>query len=306
MFILLNFSKKSSAFFLKLLLIILTITLLVCASACSNNNSDNTHRLQWWLNAINWDVQNRTNGLSGKGVVIAVIDTAIDESHPDLKDKIIEQYIVDGGYGDLQYEHGTAVVGIICASPNNEDGVLRIAVDAKIISVVISNHTEAQLGALVEGIEYAITKNVDIINISAGIIENNPKLQSAINKAYSAGIVIVAASGNDLYGTKMYPASYDNVISVDSIDSNGRKLYGQDSNSVFLPGGNIVTTYSSSYDPKKYVSYSGTSMSAPMLTGVIALILEQNPSLTSQEITSYFLNHQTTEFDTVQILKDFK
>lgn len=290
---------KSLWAFLMLILVLMSI------SACSDNDTNRTHRLQWWLEAINWESQNRIIDVSGKGVLVAVLDTAIDETHPDLEGKIMEQYIVDGISGEQRFEHGTAIAGIICASPHNNDGVLGVAVDAKILSVVISNSTEAQVESLIKGIKYAITKNVDIINISAGVIENDSRLQAAIDEAYNAGIVIVAASGS-LYGTKLYPAKYENVICVDSVDPNGEKVFSENDGAVFLPGGNIVTTYSSTYEPKKYISYTGTSMSAAILTGVISLILEQNPNLTNEDITDYFRNYQDPEFDTVKVLEDFE
>lgn len=295
-------SVKRLHIFLVLLALISHIT------ACTKSNPDTAHRLQWWLPAINWDVESRTNGLTGKGILIAVIDTAIDQSHPDLENKIIEQHIVEGvSEEELSLEHGTAVAGIICASPKNADGVLGIATEAKILSIVISSGTEAKVESLIEGIKYAIEKKVDIINISAGIMKDDPRLQEAIDDADRAGIVMVAASGNDLYGRTRYPAHYDNVISVDSFDSNGKIMYNQNSESVYLPGGNIVTTYSSACEGKKYVSYSGTSMSAPMLTGVIALILEQNSNLSNRDIVGYFEGYRNvTEFDTVKILEDIR
>lgn len=291
--------------FKSLWIFLLLIAVVISNSGCVNNEQNRFHRLQWWLEAINWDIQQRTNDLSGKGVLIAVIDTAIDSLHPDLEGKIVEQHIVEGMTEEQRFEHGTAVVGVICASPSNKDGVLGVAVDAKILSIIISGNTEAQVESLIKGIEYAITKSVDIINISAGINENNSKLQSAIDDAYNAGIVIVAASGNDLYGTKLYPANYENVISVDSVDPNGKKLYGENGGSIFLPGGNIVTTYSSKDEPKKYVSYSGTSMSAPMLSGIVALILEQNSNISNKDIVGYFRDYQNIEFNTVKVLEDF-
>ncbi len=278
-------------------------------SACSADRQDlgeeSSHRLQWWLGAISWETNDRVSGLSGKDVVIAVIDTAIDASHPDLNGKVIEQYIVDGIADDLQFEHGTAVAGIICAEPHDRNGVLGIAINAKIRSIVISNDTVTQIEALIEGIEYAIAQQVDIINISAGVPNDVPQLKDVIDKAYDAGIIVVAASGNDLYGTSLYPANYDTVIGVNSVDSSGRKLYGDDGQSVFLPGGNIVTTYFSTHEPKQYVSYTGTSMSSPMVAGTVALLLEQNPNLTSEEIVDYFRNLGDGEFNIPKILERF-
>ncbi len=269
------------------------------ASACSDQQPERSHRLQWWLEAIHWDEQDRGSGLSGKGVVIAVIDTAIDATHPDLEGKIREEYIAGEVSEPLKLEHGTAVAGIIAASPSNEDGVLGIAEDAQILSIVIDEHVDS----LIKGIAYAIEKDVDIINISAGITENNPRLESVIEEAYQAGICVVAAYGED---RPLYPAQYEHVIGVGSVDSEGRVLFGDYGTSVYLPGGDIVTTYSSVYEPRKYVSYTGSSMSAAMMTGIIALILEQNPSLDSNAIVGFFGGYKNREFNTVEVLEYFK
>lgn len=297
--------KRIIQIIIAVLLVSLTLIVLALPSIISNSDVEVTHRLQWWLSAINWDVESRGNGLTGKEVQIAVIDTAIDAAHPDLEGKITEQFIVDGVAEDLRYEHGTAIAGIICASPKTSEGVLGIATNAKILSIVISNNTEAQVDNLIQGIEYAVSRNVDIINISAGVVNDDPRLQHAINNAYDAGIIIVAASGNDLFGTTLYPARYDNVISVDSVDAKGTRLYGEKNGSVLLPGGNIVTTYSSQDEQKKYVSYSGTSMSCAMLSGIIALLLEQNPTLRNTDILSFFSDFTATNFDTLEILGVF-
>lgn len=291
---------------LVLLLVISILFLFLCIKKQVNKPSEIPHRLQWWLEAINWDAESRENGLSGDGILIAVIDTAIDIEHPDLVGKNIEQIVVDDVNDINSFEHGTAVAGILCAYPKTNEGVLGIATNANILSIVISSNTEADIESLIRGIEYAISKKADIINISAGVITEFPALQNVINDAFDAGIIIVAASGNDLAGGSLYPAKYDNVISVGSFDFNGQPLYGSDSNSVLLPGGNIVTTYSSIYEPKKYVSFSGTSMSCAMLSGVIALILEQNPNISNVDVLNYFRYNSQERFDTLSILDDFR
>ncbi len=272
--------------------------IVISTSAC-RQEPDRSHRLQWWLEAIHWDERDRGSGLSGKGVVIAVIDTAIDATHPDLEGKIQEQYIAGEVSEPMKLEHGTAVAGIIAASPSNEDGVLGIAVGAQILSIVIDEYVDS----LIKGIEYAIEKDVDIINISAGITENNPRLESVIEEAYQAGICVVAAYGEE---RPLYPALYEHVISVGSVNSEGKDIFGGDTTSIFLPGGNIVTTYSSVYEPRKYVSYTGASMSAAMMTGIIALVLEQNPGLDSNQIVGFFGDYKNREFNTVEVLEHFK
>lgn len=290
----------------KILACVVFICFTINLVACSNGHDDIPHRLQWWLGAMNWESENRTNGLTGKGVKIAVIDTAIDNKHPDLEGKIVDQYIVDGVPKNLEYEHGTAIAGIICAYPKTSEGVLGIAYNSQILSVVVSSGTEAQVENLIQGIEYAVSEKVDIINISAGIINDDPRLRVAIDNAFDAGIIVVAASGNDLTGQILYPAKYDNVISVDSVDSDGNRLYGESNASVLLPGGNIVTTYSSKHESKKYVSYSGTSMSCAMMSGVIALLLEQNPNLENKDILVFFQDYNVTDFDVIEVIKSFE
>lgn len=284
---------------------VMIILLLLSILGCKEGRNEKTHRLQWWLDSLRWDTDDRKNDLSGNGIVIAVIDTAIDDSHPDLKGKIIDQHLVSGITNPQRFEHGTAIAGIICATPNNKDGVLGIACDAEILSIVIGDSNETSIDSLVEGIEYAISKRVNIINISAGVIDNDSRLEQAIDEANASGIVVVAAAGNNLDGTLLYPAQYSNVLSVNSLDSNNSKLFSDDGKSIYLPGGNIVTTYSSIYEPKKYVSYTGTSTSSAIMTGIIALILQQSADIIPNDIYAYFQDRRSTSFNIPDILSDF-
>ncbi len=285
--------------------IVLILFILVFIVTSCQRYPENNHRLQWWLTDIGWDEGNRIRSINGEGVVIAVIDTGIDATHPDLEGRIIEEYRVDGiGYA-VNYEHGTAVAGIICAKPSNKEGVLGVATGAKIISIDISDEETTDVKKLIEGIEYAVSKNVDIINISAGIAEDNPELKAAIDRAYEEGIIIVAASGNDINGEILYPAQYEHVLSVNSYAPDGQRPFGSDAKSVYLPGGDIVTTHSSIYVPRKYISYTGTSVSSPILTGVIALVLQQTPNITNEDIYGYFTDY-SREFKVNTILSDFR
>ena len=99
---------------------------------------------------------------------------------------------------------------------------------------------------------------------------------------------------------------YEKVLSVNALDPNGQKLFGDDSGkSIYVPGGNIVTTYSSVKESKKYVSYTGTSVAAPIVSGTIALALQANPNLTNKDIYGYF-NGYSSQFNVKTILNDFK
>ena len=298
--------------------ILLSITLLCMLGSCSSakpetemassslKKIETVHRAQWWLGAIGWDVAERNENLTGKGVTIALIDTGVDARHPDFANANIEEYHVVEAVQDDHGEHGTAVAGIICATPHNAEGVLGIAADVKLLSIDISNAETAKPEDLAKGIEYAVSQDVDIINISAGIIENNEEVAKAIDRAYEKGIVIVAASGNDYGGSTLYPARYENVLSVNALDANGQKLFDDDNEkSIDVPGGNIVTTYSSATESKKYASYTGTSVAAPIVSGTVALALQANPNLTNRDIYGYF-HGNSAQFNVKTVLNDLK
>jgi len=256
-------------------------------SSCADKEFEHSHRMQWWLDAIGWDCQDRPADMNGEGILIAIIDTAVDIDHPDIQGKVVKRHVVDG-ISLQRFEHATAIAGIICATPNTSEGVLGIAESAKILSIVIADSPETSVDALVAGIEYAIEMNVNIINISAGLLEHDFRLERAIESAHASGIVIIAAAGNDYDNLPLYPARYSQVISIRAIMDSKNKLDNRDSKSIYLPGGNIVTTYSSVYEPKKYVSYTGSSMSAAIMTGMIAILMQKYPDAAPDDIMSFF------------------
>lgn len=292
------------------LLIILVLLLLECYGC--NNSKHNIiyaadHRLQWWLDDINWN-QERYE-IDGEPIKIAVIDTGVDLNHPDLLGKVINEFRVSSlpKENDCNdFEHGTSVAGIIAAYPLSEKGVIGVAPDSKLISIDISDTDGiASQNDLIEAINIAIDSHVRIINISLGVENDTPALHEVIKKAYEKGIVIIASAGNDIKDITLYPAKYDEVISVGSLKKNGDRLFDHHDKytKVYLPGENIVTTFSSHDDEsKKYSSFKGTSVSAPILTGAVSLILQQNPALTNKQIYEFFQSQYTDKFDVKNIL----
>lgn len=233
------------------------------------------HRLEWWLEELDWS---DTHSYTGKGVKIAVLDSGIDFSHADLshckhfevrvsglskRDKNARQYGVN---------HGTEVAGIIAGRPSNEKGVWGIAEDSFIYSIDITDSPDIEINNVIEGLKLAIEYDVDIINMSIGIHENSKKLHRLIKKAYNKGIIIVAAAGNYMKGKVLYPAKYDEVLCVGALKKDGAIISPQNylSNEiVYLPGENIVTTTSGK---KQYCGVTGTSFSSAILTGIIAVM----------------------------------
>lgn len=258
-----------------------------------------THRLQWWLADINWD-DNRLN-YSGNDVTIAIIDSGVDVNHPDLKHcikKHIKVSNVSENNSDNDFLHGTAVSGVIAGYPSNEKGVLGIAPNCHIISIDVTDdeYGKVEVSSLVEGINIAISEKVDIISISIGILNDYDSLHKAIETAYNENIIIVAAAGNYTDTEVLYPATYEEVICAGSKSKDGSILFPKNysgNNIVYLPGENIVTTLPGA----KYGATFGTSVSAPILSGTIALMLEANPTVTQQEIYEYFSEYGTIDFN---------
>lgn len=263
---------------------ILVISMVICAAligrkTLSNQSTEKEHRLQWWLKAIEWD-KNR-EGLSGKGISIAILDTGVDFSHRDLEEcKHKEKTIVDDSYGDKN--HGTAIAGIIAAVPKDENGVWGIAPDTEIISYDITNEQTVKIDNLVKGITEAINDDVDIINISIGVKEQSKRLHESIKKAYDKGIVVIASAGNYMEGEILYPALYEEVIAVGAYDKSGKIISpkGNVNNVVFLPGSNVVSCIMNN----GYSGTQGTSFSTAIMSGIVAIIKEKDKDITNKEL----------------------
>lgn len=285
----------------KIIPIILFIIISLLISSCSCNDLSNTpvHRLQWWLEDINWD-DNRLN-YSGNDVKIAIIDSGIDVNHPDLKHCIEKELKVSNCSQTNTNEnvlHGTAVAGIIASYPSNDKGILGIAPDSRIVSIDVTDdeNGKVDVNSLIEGIKLAIDEKVDIISISVGLLDENDSLHKAIETAYNENIIIVAAAGNYTDTEVLYPATYEEVICAGSKSKDGSILFPKNysgNNIVYLPGENIVTTLPGA----KYGATFGTSVSAPILSGTIALMLEANPTISQQEIYEYFSEYGAIDFN---------
>lgn len=252
---------------------------------------------QWDLKAVNataaWN-----EGDTGQGVKVAVIDTGIGP-HTDLK--------VAGGYSAVDYTtsynddygHGTHVAGIIAAQQNNS-GMVGVAPNVSLYAVkAMDENGNGDLQDLLKALDWSITNHMDIINMSLGTPDNSPVLQAMIDKAYKAGILVVAAAGND--GTSSgagdtidYPAKYPSVIGVTAVDKNMKRGYFSSTGpeaEVAAPGVDIVSTYLDN----QYAIGSGTSQAAPHVTGILALLKQANPTLTNVQLRTLLDNYYTKD-----------
>jgi major intracellular serine protease len=211
----------------------------------------------------------------GEEVKVAVLDTGVDLTHQDLKESLIEgKNIVQPTKQpyDLNH-HGSHCSGIIAAT-DNKTGIIGIAPKSKIIPIkVLDDKGSGGLKQIVDGIYSAVALDADFLNLSLGNPSPVPELLKAIQYAQSRGRVVICAAGNS-GNTKqiMYPAAYKEAISVGAIDERFNKAdfscTGQ-SLDFMAPGVDIFSTIPNNW----YSSMSGTSMAAPFVTGICALIL---------------------------------
>jgi thermitase len=256
-----------------------------------------------------WEIE------TGNGkVVIASIDTGVDYTIEDLAPNMwvneaekngragidddnngviddIHGYNAITGGGDPKddHGHGSHTSGTIAARGNDGKGVVGVNWDAKIMAIkFLAAEGGGTLDDAVKAIDYAIKMKADIMTNSWGGGPYTQSLYDAIKRAKDAGILFVAAAGNA--GTNVdespeYPAAYDldNILSVAAIDNAGEmayfSCYGKKAVDVAAPGVNILSTV-----PGGYEAWSGTSMAAPHVTGVAALLKAANPDLGWMEI----------------------
>lgn len=230
------------------------------------------------------------NNSTGTNVKIAVLDTGISNSHPDLT--------VSGGINLVGKSknnkwnddngHGTHVAGIIAAR-NNSIGVVGVAPDAELYAVkVLDAYGSGYISDVIEGIDWAVQNNMNVVSMSLGTAAYSQALNDTTANAYKAGVILVAAAGNSGDGNLstddvLYPAKFDSVIAVSAIDYNNiAPVWSADGTEIELaaPGVGIYSTWLNG----GYVNASGTSMAAPFVSGVAALVKSKNLSMTSQEI----------------------
>lgn len=265
--------------------------------------NDTYYSYQWHIGRIDlddaWDIATCDNE-----VTVAVLDTGIDLTHPDLAANILSGYawnVVTNSplTGDLE-EHGTHVAGIVSAVTNNNLCVAGTSYNANIIPVVVYEEnkmietTEDKIALLHnfwKGVKYIINdidcETVKVINISGGTDYYYYNLEEAINAAAYNGIITVCAAGNFGGNIAHYPSDYEACISVMSTEADDTRSdfsnYGL-AKDICAPGRDILSTIPTGLSPMNVDVKWGTSMSAPIVSGVIALMYSANPNLTNDQV----------------------
>jgi serine protease len=243
--------------------------------------NDPDYSKQWNFRSIN--LEQAWDDSKGEGITVAVIDTGVS-AVPDLVDtKMLEGYdfVNDRKNASDDVGHGTHVAGTIAQSTNNNYGVAGIAYKAAIMPIkVLSSSGGGTISDIAEGIKFAADNGAKVINMSLGGGGDSQLMREAIDYANKKGTVIIAAAGNENRNSSSYPARYPNVISVAAIDASGKKApYSNFGAGVDIsaPGGSetgkiLQNTIDSKTGESVFVGYQGTSMAAPHVAGVAALI----------------------------------
>ncbi|MEU7485846.1 type VII secretion-associated serine protease mycosin [Streptomyces sp. NPDC042319] len=275
----------------------------VAALATPPAHADGIRSQEWALDALHVDDAWRTT--KGDGITVAVLDTGVDATHPDLKGQVLPGKDLIGfgaARGDKTWAgHGTAMSGIIAGhghGHDNADGVLGIAPEAKILPVrVILEDADPQRkkartersNALADGIRWAADHGADVINLSLGDDSNSahpePREDAAVQYALAKGIPVVASAGNGgEHGDHVsYPAAYPGVIAVTAVDRYGsrasfstRRWYA----TVSAPGVDVVIAN----PDRKYYEGWGTSAASAYVSGAVALVRAAHPTLKPDRI----------------------
>jgi subtilisin family serine protease len=228
-------------------------------------------------------------------VVVAVLDTGTTVRHEDLVGtSFIAPFDEITGKADAVDDngHGTHVTGTIAAQTNNAVGIAGMAPGVSIMPVkVLDEFGSGTLGAILDGIDYARGHGADVINMSlGGHLEPGDAVwaQPTINAAYAAGITIVASAGNSGSGAISYPCAFVHVICVGATDNADAHANFSNTNAyvdVTAPGVDIVSTV-----PHGYATFDGTSMSAPHVTALAALIRSAHPGETVDQVETTILS----------------
>ncbi len=306
--------------------------------------NDPFYTTQWHYPQINlpqaWDLT------SGADTIVAVIDTGVVLSHPDLQGQLVAGYdfisnianALDGDgidpdpndVGDRSNPdgsssfHGTHVAGTVAAATNNALGVAGVAFGAKVMPLRAIGRFGGDLYDIEQAVRYAAglpndsgtvpPRRADVINLSLGSTGSSASEQAVYEQARAAGVVVIAAAGNSRSSAPFYPAAYSGVLAVSAATMD--KTLAPYSNfgswiDIAAPGGNtatdlngdgkpdgILSTVASDADSTlvyDYVIWQGTSMAAPHMAGVAALMKALAPNLTPQDVDNLLISGALTE-----------
>jgi thermitase len=222
-------------------------------------------------------------------VTVAVVDTGIYYKHPEFADRVAPGFDFINRDYDARDDmmHGTHCAGIIAAGLDDGHGVAGVAPNVRLLAVKVMDQVgEGTWANIADGIVYATQSGAPIMNLSLGAPNASYTLKQAVDYAVKSGVLVVAAMGNESTDTPSYPAAYPGVLAVGATKADDTKAGFSNEGphiSVVAPGHRILSTVLYG----KYEAVSGTSMAAPHVAGLAALVKSQHPDWTAAHIKAH-------------------
>jgi thermitase len=262
----------------------------------SFTNTDGTITVARGTADADVDAVEAWNVTTGSGIKVAVLDSGVATDNPDINPKVVLRANFSGtATNEDNYGHATHVAGIVAAT-HNTSGVAGVCPGCTILAgKVLNDSGVGSSSSLANGINWAVSNGARVINMSIGVRASRT-LETAVNNAWSKGVVLVAAAGNGGNQTKIYPAAYPNVIAVAATDNNDKKAdfstYGASWVDIAAPGVNVYSTFPNhtfvlGTQNKRAFGYdvgNGTSMSSPIVAATAALAMSSHPGATNTSI----------------------
>ncbi|MFI7576180.1 type VII secretion-associated serine protease mycosin [Micromonospora sp. NPDC049497] len=250
---------------------------------------------QWQLDELRAETAWRTS--TGRGVVVAVIDSGVDADHPDLAGQVlpgVDLVTPDGDTAGDPVGHGTTVAGLIAGRNDDERGVVGLAPDARILPVRVLDAENRYDDALIvaKGVRWAVDHGARVINLSLGGSSDSPALAAALDYAFARDVVVVACTGNLATSSDSkvwYPAREPGVIAVSGLERNSENLW-----SGAITGRSTVLTAPATglvgaRPDRGYWRVQGTSFAAPLVAATAALIRSRYPEMSAGDVVNRLL-----------------
>ncbi|MFG1673883.1 type VII secretion-associated serine protease mycosin [Micromonospora sp. NPDC049282] len=236
---------------------------------------------------------------TGAGVVVAVVDSGVDRSHPQLAGRVLTgaDFLDPGGDGTRDCAgHGTGVASIVAATPRPGVAFRGLAPGARILPVRVSEQQVVEgresgrtvdAAGFARAIRWAVDHDADVLNLSVVLYADDPAVRAAVAYAVRRDVVVVAAAGNlhDNGDPRPYPAAYDGVLGVGAIGRDGvRAAFSQTGAYVDLvaPGGEVLMAA-----PRQgHLRAEGTSYATPFVAATAALLRQYRPELSAAEVAA--------------------
>ncbi len=255
-------------------------------------NDESYPATQPYLNAVAaptaWDIHR-----GDAGVRVAVVDSGVDVSHPDLDGRIAAVYNAVDASTDVTdaVGHGTFVAGVAAATGDNRIGIAGASMGASVLAVKVADaNGEIWADAEAAGILWAADHGADVVNLSLGSDTPDQLESDAVSYAVRKGVLVVASAGNDGTSTPSYPAAYPQVVAVGATNAAGQRATFSQYGSwvtVAAPGTAITSTTptaGSSFFVAGYDHGDGTSFSAPLVAAEAALLKSLRPGVSATDI----------------------